>query len=408
MSLLERVLRVAASEPSTPDTASQWWRPALHGALSASASWLVLTVPALLAWVASARSTVEWGRALGVGSALWFLANGMPVTVDSATVSVVPLGLWGLSVAVTTRLLWRILQATEAAAKGTTWPALVATRLLPGFFAGYAAAAVGAWLLCLAGSARPVALGIGGVLGVPLLATGVCALRRYAGGGAPAALAEPLDRLPRWLHRAVRPGLWGTALLGGLGTVLVLVMLVTRFPAVAALHGALDTGAVGGALLVLAQLLFLPNLVTWALAWLAGPGFSVAQGSSITLTSAHPGLMPMVPVLAALPSEATYPAWLRVVVLVPVAVGAVVGWRACRGLARLSSWRTKLATAATAATLCALAVGLLAALGSGSAGVARLEQVGPDAGALTGALLAELLVGAAAYVLLDVVRQRRR
>jgi hypothetical protein len=47
----------------------------------------------------------------------------------------------------------------------------------------------------------------------------------------------------------------------------------------------------------------LPNLAVWALAWLAGPGFQIADGSTITLAGAHPGLMPMIPVLGALPSD---------------------------------------------------------------------------------------------------------
>ena len=39
---------------------------------------------------------------------------------------------------------------------------------------------------------------------------------------------------------------------------------------------------VGGVVAGLAQLALLPNLGVWALAWMAGPGFGIGDGSHIT------------------------------------------------------------------------------------------------------------------------------
>ena len=145
----------------------------------------------------------------------------------------------------------------------------------------------------------------------------------------------------------------------------------------------------------------LPNLAVWALAWLAGPGFQIADGSTITLAGAHPGLMPMIPVLGALPSDGTWSGWLILLLTVPVLAGVGIGWLACRSLARLSSWRTKLATAVTAAATSAVCVTVLAAMGSGAVGVERLSAVGTRPLLFGAVLLGQLVAGAAASVLVD-------
>ena len=188
-------------------------------------------------------------------------------------------------------------------------------------------------------------------------------------------------------------------LLLAVGTVLVVAMVVARWSTVSGLNTAVNAGVVGGSALTAGQLLVLPNLAVWALAWLAGPGFQIADGSPITLAGAHPGLMPMIPVLGALPSDGTWSGWLNLLLTVPMLAGVGIGWLACRSLARLSSWRTKLATAMTAAATSAVCVTVLAAMGSGAVGVERLSAVGTRPLLFGAALLGQVVAGAAASVL---------
>ena len=89
-------------------------------------------------------------------------------------------------------------------------------------------------------------------------------------------------------------------------------------------------------------------------------------------------------------------------------MGALVGWLACRSLARLSSWRTKLAAAVAAASTAAVLTTGLALLGSGSVGVDRLRDVGTQPALFGLALLGELLLGAAGSVLVAQLRLRLR
>ena len=409
MTLLDS-LRDRVRADSRPETGSDdevleapsgldWWQAPAAGVLAAAGSWLVLALPALVVWVATAHTTVGWGDALGIASAGWFLGHGASVAVGELSLSLAPLGLWLLALLLTVRGARRLLDRTERSAPGTTWPRALVRQVIPGFVLGYAAAGLLAWLLTLAGPARPGFAAVLVVLGIPVLALAWALLRRYVAGEECGVVGEWLDRLPRWLPRAVRPGVHGVAILLGLGTVLVVIMVAARWSTVSGLHAAVNAGLVGGVVLTAAQLLVLPNLAVFALAWLAGPGFQIADGSTITLAGAHPGLMPMIPVLGALPSDGAWSGWLILLLSVPVLAGGVIGWLACRSLARLSSWRTKLATALAAVVTSAAGLTVLAGLGSGAVGVDRLSAVGTRPLVFGAALLGLLVAGAALSVL---------
>lgn len=405
MSLLERVRLTRPPRSRSRGLDPAWWQQVLPGARAAAGTWLLLALPALLVWVVAPLTTVPWGQAVGVASAGWFLGHGIPVALGGASISLTPLGLWALILMVTTRSIRRLLDRSEADAPAKTWQRQLVTRILPGYAGGYAAAATAAWLLTLAGPARPSPLGVIGVLWVPALALLTCLGGRYARDEAAPLVGRALDRLPRWAVRAVLPGLQGAAVLGGLGVVLVLAAVIVRFGTVTGLHSALAPGLVGGVALVVGQLLLAPNLALWALSWVAGPGFSVAAGSSITVSGAQPGLLPLVPVLGALPSGGAFPGWVVAVLGLPVLVGAVTSYLVTRPMARLASWRSKLTTSAAAVTVSALTITILAVLGTGSVGLERLRHVGPSPVLLGAALLGELLLGAVLWVGVDRVRQ---
>jgi hypothetical protein len=399
-----------AEEDLEPDRRSRvdWWVSPAAGAVAAVGSWLLLALPALVVWVATSHTTVGWSDALGVASAGWFLGHGASVTVGDVTLSLAPLGVTLMALLLSVRAARRLLDRTERVALGTTWPRLLVRELLPGFVLGYAAVALLAWLLTMAGPARQGFAAVLLTLGVPILALVWALLRRYVAGAETGVVGRALDRLPRWLPRAVRPGIHGAALLLGIGVVLVGVMVVVRWSTVSGLHAAVNAGAVGGVVLTAGQLLVLPNLAVWGLAWLAGPGFQIADGGTVSLAGAHPGLMPMVPVLGALPSDGSWSGRLLGLLSVPVLAGVGIGWLGCRSLPRLSSWRTKLASALTAAATSAVALTVLAAWGSGAVGVERLSAVGTRPWLFGAVLLGELAAGAAASVLVAQVLLRFR
>ncbi len=128
-----------STEPSTgPASGADWWAAPAAGALAAAGSWLLLALPALTVWVATAHTTVGWGDALGIASAGWFLGHGAAVAVADASLSLAPLGVWLLALLLTARSARRLLDRTERSAPGTTWRATLLRRLVPGFLLGYA------------------------------------------------------------------------------------------------------------------------------------------------------------------------------------------------------------------------------------------------------------------------------
>jgi hypothetical protein len=174
------------------------------------------------------------------------------------------------------------------------------------------------------------------------------------------------------------------------------------------LYDALGGDPVGISVLSLGQLLALPNVGLWAASWMAGPGFTFGAGTSITWANSNPGLLPLIPGLGALPDPGPLPDRLWLVALVPVTAGALVGWRAVRAVARLSSWQVKATVAAAACTVAALTLTLASLLAGGSLGAARLSGVGAPSPMFGLAVFGELLLGAAVVVGLSHLRAVRR
>lgn len=394
---------------SPPPRNSPWQRGLLLGLATGVTSALVLVVPAVLAWMVEVRATGSpWG-AVGTGGALWLLAGGAHLTNGPVTVSVVPL--LGLALLVVIARVGAREALTGVSTEGEHWHALLPAPLaaaLGAWWGGYAVVvAIASWLTSLGPFGfSPLSLALPAVL-VPLLA-GALALRPLATRD-PDLLGPRLDAswVPDALRRGLRPGLRGAGALLGIGTLLVIGMVLLSWGEVAGVHAALAAGGFGSVLLVVAQLSALPNLALWAVSFLAGPGFHVVEGGSTTWGGSTGALMPMVPVFAALPEPGDFPWFTALSALVVVGVGAWVGRRSLDAVARLSRLRTKVSVATAACLVCAATIGVLNLVAGGSLGQYRLASVGAPAVLLTLAVFAELVAGALVVVLRDAWRLRR-
>lgn len=386
-----------------------WRRSGLIGLATGLVSVLVVLVPVLLAWSADPRSSAPGGDAVAVGASLWLLAGGGHLAAGSATVSLVPL--LGVALLVALARYGSREAMVRVSTEGGSWAGLLPRPLaaaVGAWWAGYLLVGVVAWVLAARGPLPPEtpSLLLPLVL-VPLLGLGIAL--RAVGRDDPDVLGpRVVPVLPDVVARAVGPGLAGAALLVGLGVLVVVVAVVVSWPQVAAVQAELAPAGAGAAVLLGAQVAGLPNLATWVVSFLAGPGFTVVDGAGISWDGAESGLLPMVPVLASLPQPGRFPGVVGVVcVLLLVGVGAWVGRRAVATVARLSRLRTKLAVAVSACATTALAIGLLDLVGGGSLGQFRLSSIGAPATQVTLVLFAELLVGAVGYVVRDAWRLRR-
>jgi hypothetical protein len=191
------------------------------------------------------------------------------------------------------------------------------------------------------------------------------------------------------------------------GSVMAGGSLAAHFSEFRALDAALAAGLVGGALLLLAQLAYLPNAIAWAICYSLGPGFAFGTGTVVAPTGLALGPLPEFPMLSALPAGAV-PGWVSVAVLaLPYLAGAFGGVLLARA-APTSSIEVAplLGFACGAATGCV--TGIWAAFSGGTLGSGRLTTVGPSA--WQAAVIATLEVGVAAAVsagLVNWLRMRR-
>lgn len=417
MSLFDRVRRRPANV--TPSDALAGWPlrlgSAVAGVSAALLSVLIIATPVLVAWVASPQSTVEWPRALSVGSGLWLLANGVSLSSGPATISLTPLLLSAIPLVVATivarRILMRLDRGSAHRLAGRAGLRRDVAEVGLVFASSYVAVGL---VVALVTAGDPLhASVLGSVAGtavvavVSTLAALVMEFRGQIGSVAPGLAAVMEARVPIHLRRAVRPGLWGAFAVFGAGLALTLMMVVLHLGRIGRLNDALGADPVGVAMLSLGQLMILPNVALWAGSWLAGPGFGLGEGTAITWSHSNPGLLPLIPGLGAVPAPGPLPAGLWLSVLVPVAAGGLVGWRALRVVARLSSWRAKAETAASACLVAALVLTLATALAGGSLGAARLTGLGAPVLVFGAAVLGELLLGAGVVVGLSHLRANR-
>jgi hypothetical protein len=164
-------------------------------------------------------------------------------------------------------------------------------------------------------------------------------------------------------------------------------------------------------ILLLGCVLLLPNGALWAVAYAAGPGFTVGAGTGVSLFGATLGPVPSFPLLAALPGSGTPAPAVRAALLLPVLAGVLAGWvvgrrlPAATGPGRLPALLTgRVARPAgyglLAGGLVALATATLAVLAGGALGPGYLAAVGPSGWQVAAALAVEVGVPAAVTAVL--------
>jgi hypothetical protein len=219
-----------------------------------------------------------------------------------------------------------------------------------------------------------------------------------------------MDLVPATFRLGLRGGTVALALLLGTAALLVAGWAVAGRATSSDIVTALEPGWTGGIVFAVAQLALLPNLVLWAVAWIAGPGFAVGTGTSFAPSATVSGPLPAVPILGALPGEDwanPFTVWAPVLV---VACGVAAGsfaWRRLEpSLVRWADVGWVLGGVVSVPAVLVL-LGQWAAAGAGGPG--RLSEVGADPLVTAGLVAAEVGGGAAAVLLgakLEVVARR--
>lgn len=397
MSLLERVRPSWAGPTLSQPRTSAYVAGAVAGLRSAGLSLGIVTVPLLAAWALAAHVTAGWTQALRLAAGGWLLVHHVTIGYDGGQLGLAPLGLMAVPLLAVYRSARRLASEPllSQGFSSTSVNVRAAAQAVVGIAASYSLAALVVALLVSTGPARPV-------LWQALVAPALVAAVGGAAGVVRGHPRSPLLRreiagwLPERVRSTVRPGLIGAGCVLAAGAVLVGVAVVTSLDRVTALHRALNPDAFGSGLLVAGQAGYLPDLAAWGVAWLAGPGFAVGAGSMVAPGTVHLGVLPVVPVLGALPGTPFVSPWAVLGPLaVPVLAGVVAGWASARRAAAADLlWVSRLLDALGAVVVGAAVVTSVVALSTGPIGPGRLAEVGANALVVGPFLAMELALGA--------------
>ena len=344
--------------------------------LVAGGGWLVAASLTLLLWATAAPSGSDPMIPLHVSGQLWLAAHHVLLHAPDGPVGLSPLGFTLLPV-----------MGLVAAGRRTARRApQYALRASLGAAAGYAVCAC----VVAAGSASS---GLAPEYAQVVLYPAVIALIGHAVGAAP-AIRELIPRLAAtWLPAAARGTVVALCVYLGVAALLAASLIVVHADEALTVQRQIGGGWVGESGLFLVDLALVPNAALWAMAVLAGPGFALGAGTSVSLFSVARGPLPGLPLLAATPAS-QHPAagWLALFA-VPAAAGALAALVIGRGA---RSWPDRITASAAMAAAGGLALAVAEMYAGGPVAFGPMSVVGSTAW-LVGALVsAELLAAAAA------------
>ena len=347
-----------------------WARAVLSGIEAALLGWALVVIPTLIAYAAVASNqwlvSTTWEDAFHFASDLWGAALGAQVVSGEVSYRAVAL-LFVLVLIGLTKLLLLQGRRFPAAAQWMAVPGFAVTALLLAGGIGTHVRVLGAFPLAIA---------------IPLIAAA------WEVALAPHSLELRLE-MPQWLSSGVRIGWRASWFLAAYGGLFLLISVIVSWSRIRGIHELLlPTSTVDSTMITLAQVLFIPNAIVWALSWLAGPGFFMGSDALHSPASAPTMPIPAIPLFGATPVSAPGTWVILALVLFGVGVGVFVRLR--RGSESLLDdlYQGGIAAVVVAAVYLVTSLGSAVVLGNG-----RLAFLGPRMSLSALCLFAEVTLG---------------
>ncbi|WP_433016498.1 cell division protein PerM [Kribbella sp. CA-294648] len=349
---------------------------------------LACAAVAVIGWLAASFGGAS--GAVRAGAAVWLVAHKAGATVGDAKISLAPLGL-------TLFLAWCLYRGGRFTARVSGADATKDLATASGVLA--IAYGLGALVIALLTSDGAVKVSpVGAFFGAAILAAIAGTAGVLVESGAAADIA---DATPPGLRDVVPAAAAAVLSIVAVASILYAVLLAVHFSRVTSMLELLDAGAVGSVVLFAICLMLLPNMILYAVAFIAGPGFQLGVGTTIAPTGVDVGNLPALPLLAAVPADGATPTYLLVLTaLVPLGAGVLAGFVvARRGLGAEDSdalgWDAFALRGGIAALLAGIVLMVLMVLSGGAAGPGRMAAVGvPGAVPAAGVLVAAMAIGA--------------
>ena len=192
-------------------------------------------------------------------------------------------------------------------------------------------------------------------------------------------------------------------LLAGYAALAFLFGVLVGIRTIVSLHSSYLAGFWGGLGLALVQLLYLPVVLVWVLAWLLGAGFSIGAGSYFSIFGTALQPIPAIPVFGALHQTSVWAALVLIPVVAGIAILAVREQRLSKNVAEQLLLRRVAAQSALSVLMVAAVLAVLGWITRGSLGPGRLAVMGARADLL---MLAVILVVGVPYVAASVIGYR--
>jgi hypothetical protein len=316
----------------------------------------------LVAWAADSRAGSGAPDAMRSALQIWLVSHRVPLRVEGGSIAVAPLLL-------TLALAFLVARAAAVLARGHDLrdPRSVGLVALA---VGLPYAVLTTFVAAAAESAQvhpsPLAALVFG-----LLLGGVAAAWGAARGAG--LVGELWALLPESVRVPLGAGAAAVGLLLAGSSLLLLAAVVLHLGEAADAVSVLGGGTVAGVAVVVLDLALLPNAAVCGLGYLAGPGFAIGSGTSVTINGASTGALPALPLSVAVPDGPAPVLTLAVSVLVMVAAGVTAAWLVTRAGRPLLP---TMGLAASAGAAAGVVAALAAALAGGPAGPRRMGTFG--------------------------------
>ena len=291
----------------------------LRGALEAFLAILIYTVAlgACMALLLLIISIEEGGPSLSMATValtetITLLTQGCGFTAGALTLTIIPLLLTGLLIWIIRTLVGRM-----------------------GMSVGGCIAGLVVWLLCsliLMQGSQTIQVDTTTVI---LLRTSLVFLLGY---GWAWVRSEPLrqdfaklikETLPVQVRMTIRLGLTAGAILLAVmlvaGMITVVIWIALYHGDVGRLFKLTRMGTASAVMTSLASLVWLPNLIIWAVSWLFGNGFNIGRLATFTLWSGHASSLPSLPFFGLFPEPVSRQEVRLILLNLPLLAGVVAG-----------------------------------------------------------------------------------
>lgn len=175
------------------------------------------------------------------------------------------------------------------------------------------------------------------------------------------------------------------ALLLGFGFFIFAIAFFINFGQATLITQVLAPGIFGSLLLLVLNLLYLPNVALAALSYVSGAGFAVGSGTHLSPFTQDIGEIPALPLLAALPVNSNK--WFALLSIVIIALGALLGYWTI-SLQERTSWQSFFIVMVMLVLLAYFASGSLITQAMGAVGVSIWQFILAIGGQLLIGLLA--------------------